>query len=1331
MPDVRTSSRKRSRLLRAACLLLWAILSAAGLGDRRALADVLCGFSFAGDLNGDNLINATDVQLYDAAVTANQYLVCADLNRSGALDSEDRKAILRLVQFSSNGILGLGGKGRVPNFTISELRIGVGDPVLPAQQRYVEFRVPNLPPDYLWQKKFEDGYYLLFISKDGVVASSQGVIRAVVPLQNVQFSAQGASNNLALITDSTYSLTVPPTALRTVVPVPLTFNGIRDLDVNVALVYRRPSQSPYNSPVRVPAVNQRVDRNNDCAWDARFFPGFPPQSGQGQLPPWDVVLDVISLARANPSTGNEQTFGCLYGLEAVYGTGPATDANSNLVLPMHAFRCVPERGVQSGQLDVQVGWDSPGLANRACAAGDLACGEPDAGSCLEAHPTPFCRDNLVCVFVCSTSPLCCTVAWDETCVTLANAASGCGGPATGGCFGAHALSPFCSLEACCEKVCARDPSCCAIGWDEDCVRLALVECISCGDADSGSCFIPHPTPYCSNELCCNSVCVVDPTCCSLAWDQPCVDYSNLVCQELSCGSAQAISCCISHNQPYCDDPECCKTVCAFDPVCCTTRWDTTCVSEAITFCTTVSCVCGGGGPAADCFTVHAPPGCNALSCCDSVCLADPFCCAATWDASCVAAARLNCAQNPSCGGAGSGSCLVPHPSPGCDDPGCCDSVCRVQPECCTIAWDATCVKLVAEECIGCGNPFSGQCDVAHDTPSCSDAACCKSVCAADPFCCTEGWDSACVLAAQTVCGTSVSTCGADGTRSCFVPSFLPGCDDDGSNGCCAVVCEVLDPFCCSVQWDAICVQQAFSAAAAGLGNCETPGSGAGIGDCLVAHPTRGCANRECSASVCSVDRSCCLVAWDEECAGIAEVVCLAVNTCPGDGECLSQHPNPGCEDVACCNGVCAQDPSCCNDRWDAQCVSLARVTCLPFATWRCPCAGSCFEAHKNGGCSDATCCAVTCRTDPTCCVVEWDAECASLARGLCCGLPGCGNGCNGSCLIVHDTPYCDDPACCATVCAQDPYCCISGWDAFCAAYALERCAQGCGVSTAGSCFVPRPTGGCDIGECCIAVCQQDVFCCEESWDTVCVEMAIKACPDAFPTCDDGAGNCCEGHLAPACSDPDCCAAVCATDPVCCESSWDGTCANEARTLCRDLCGVECGDDCASSCCTPHDNPACNDAACCTAVCAQDPICCEVRWDFACATSARGLCGGPTGACPAPQCGDRGAGNCCAPHDSAACANEDCCDAVCQQDPICCTVTWDIQCANIATTVKSCDCGEPLQCGSPDAGSCVKPHPTPFCSEFTCCSVVCKIDPNCCTLAWDQSCVDFATSGICP
>ncbi len=61
--------------------------------------------------------------------------------------------------------------------------------------------------------------------------------------------------------------------------------------------------------------------------------------------------------------------------------------------------------------------------------------------------------------------------------------------------------------------------------------------------------------------------------------------------------------------------------------------------------------------------------------------------------------------------------------------------------------------------------------------------------------------------------------------------------------------------------------------------------------------------------------------------------------------------------------------------------------------------------------------------------------------------------------------------------------------------------------------------------------------------------------------DPAAGNCCLNTATPFCSDGECCATVCATDPTCCEVAWDSGCAAIAETAC-----VACGgtDTCGGS-----------------------------------------------------------------------------------------------------------------------------------------------------------------------
>jgi hypothetical protein len=65
---------------------------------------------------------------------------------------------------------------------------------------------------------------------------------------------------------------------------------------------------------------------------------------------------------------------------------------------------------------------------------------------------------------------------------------------------------------------------------------ALGPPIECGDAVTGPCNEPRDTPFCSNQVCCTSVCAIDPTCCTVAWDSECVTQAGITCpsSESSC-----------------------------------------------------------------------------------------------------------------------------------------------------------------------------------------------------------------------------------------------------------------------------------------------------------------------------------------------------------------------------------------------------------------------------------------------------------------------------------------------------------------------------------------------------------------------------------------------------------------------------------------------------------------------------------------------------------------------------------------------------------------------------------------------------------------------------
>ncbi|MGD2110843.1 MAG: hypothetical protein PVI86_15805 [Phycisphaerae bacterium] len=106
---------------------------------------------------------------------------------------------------------------------------------------------------------------------------------------------------------------------------------------------------------------------------------------------------------------------------------------------------------------------------------------------------------------------------------------------------------------------------------------------------------------------------------------------------------------------------------------------------------------------------------------------------------------------------GSTDCCDPDTTdtPGCSDGSCCNLVCLCDPFCCEDAWVSECSiggyrgygcsadQLCLDSCAICGNPEADGCCCASTRPGCSDAVCCEAVCDADQFCCEVEWDENC------------------------------------------------------------------------------------------------------------------------------------------------------------------------------------------------------------------------------------------------------------------------------------------------------------------------------------------------------------------------------------------------------------------------------------------------------------------------------------------------------------------------------------------------------------------------------------------------------------
>ncbi len=104
----------------------------------------------------------------------------------------------------------------------------------------------------------------------------------------------------------------------------------------------------------------------------------------------------------------------------------------------------------------------------------------------------------------------------------------CGAAGAGGCFEAHG-GAGCESPACCDRVCAAAPDCCAVAWDESCAALALEACAGCGSPGAGDCCQAGGSPGCNEASCCAGVCAADSFCCETAWDAICAAMAAQSC----------------------------------------------------------------------------------------------------------------------------------------------------------------------------------------------------------------------------------------------------------------------------------------------------------------------------------------------------------------------------------------------------------------------------------------------------------------------------------------------------------------------------------------------------------------------------------------------------------------------------------------------------------------------------------------------------------------------------------------------------------------------------------------------------------------------------------
>ncbi|NUQ74587.1 MAG: hypothetical protein HUU21_13615 [Polyangiaceae bacterium] len=305
-----------------------------------------------------------------------------------------------------------------------------------------------------------------------------------------------------------------------------------------------------------------------------------------------------------------------------------------------------------------------------------------------------------------------------------------------------------------------------------------------------------------------------------------------------------------------------------------------------------------------------------------------------------------------------------------------------------------------------------------------------------------------------------------------------------------------------------------------------------------------CGDGQCDGgeTIANCPQDCKPVCGDGECNGNETTQSCAMDCPPvcGDGACNGDETaqscamdcscaHPVCETGAaltpdcdpCVQMVCAQDPFCCNDNWDGQCVGEADSICG---------AGCCGDGQCNG--ENCASCPQDCGGVCVCGDGKCEAEdCASCAQdcGACQPEPTCPH---SVCFVgsALDPAMCFDP-CAAEVCMADPACCDGSppaWDGDCTLLAQMTC-------------------GADA--CITAVCAVDPTCCTDDWTQACVDLAKTEC---MTQCDCAHSICTEGEKLSATCNP-CAQAVCEADPYCCDNGWDGACVGEVEKIC----GINC------------------------------------------------------------------------------------------------------------------------------------------------------------------------------
>lgn len=483
--------------------------------------------------------------------------------------------------------------------------------------------------------------------------------------------------------------------------------------------------------------------------------------------------------------------------------------------------------------------------------------------------------------------------------------------------------------------------------------------------------------------------------------------------------------CFETHGPGCSTSDCCAAVCAADAFCCANSWDEICVIEANNFCVSAAVA----GP------FYEPYSGNAYY------ILDP----GTWQTLQNAAVALG------------GHLVTIHSVPenewvtntvlaagypanffiGLSDTGVEGQFAWVdgsvnnisfwssgQPdnfggaEDCVQIWTAagnwndlppTAVRIgVAEiEVTFCGDFEAGGCLSSHG-PHCDDADCCSAICAFDSYCCSAAWDNICVNEALAGCqafeqsGRMIEPSTGRRFELLNTSYWQAAHAKAGQLGATLATVEEGQTNEFLRRW--------FAQGVPGLGagpvwtganDIESEGTFTWVSGAPVAFNrwAKGEPGSDPGQDVVAVlpDSG----EWMVYGIDVPQyaVIEFGSDACGGAGSCYVAHDTTGCEIESCCNVVCAIDPFCCGNHWDALCADEGNAMCEPevlLGPIVNPANGHTYCALESGSWSEAE--RVANAMGGHLAVPNDEAENAWIAANLVAVLPGL-----GECLLgVHD-----------------------------------------------------------------------------------------------------------------------------------------------------------------------------------------------------------------------------------------------------------------------------------------------------------------------------------------